>query len=150
MREGETRVKKKLFAAGAVVVLGMAIALAIIFYATQNDRFESELVDKAQSSSVMLIEPAQLNEWTHGFVACPYMPIEQIPQEFRSDFSESKLLNDGSHWLAFASSKGTVVEELSSSAVDFCSDNSGATFIPGQQWSVHKQTNGSFAFTLQQ
>lgn len=132
-----------------VLVLGIAVTLAILTYATQQDRFESKLVKQAQNNSTLVLEPAEDVEWTHGFVVCPYTPVTDIPQEFRSQFSDSKLLNDGSQWIVFATTQGPIVEELSSSVVDSCTDNSGQTFEPGQTWAVHAKANEAIKFSLQ-
>ncbi len=141
--------KSKWRAIFLVLVLGIAITLAILAYATQKDRFESQLVNQAQNNSTLVLEPAEDVEWTHGFVVCPYMPLSDIPQEFRSKFSDSKLLNDGSQWIVFATTQGPIVEDLSSSVLDFCTDNSGQTFEPGQTWAVHTKATEAIKFTLQ-
>lgn len=120
----------------------VTISAALVLTGCSNS-YSQEISDEAKENSTITLNAPNDETWTSGLIVCPYTPLEQIPKEFRSEFSDEELQKEGSQWLGFVTADGVVVERISRDVIDFCQGDEKTAFSPGQTWKIKINDDGT-------
>jgi hypothetical protein len=123
----------------AATLSGITVALVL---SGCSDSYADGLIAEAKSNSEISLAAPNGADWSSGIIVCPYTPLNQIPEAYRTRFSDDALLSEGSQWLGFTTTQGIEVVTLSRSEFDFCRFDNAMDFSPGHQWEITTDTDG--------